>query len=204
MAATDSYKTIKSVSEGIYKEKGSKFIAFAYPVFHEEEIKAIIEKTRKAHHNAKHHCFAYILGSEGDTWRVNDDGEPSGTGGRPILGQIKSHNLTNTLIVVSRYFGGTLLGVSGLSNAYKSAAMSALDNAEIFDHIIQEFYEIEFPYSAMNDVMMVIKEENITQSRQSFDIECRVMLNFRSSAKERILDRLSRITDLNYRFISSG
>ena len=204
MAASDSYKTIKSVSEGIYKEKGSKFIAFAYPVFQEEEIKAIIEKTRKAHHNARHHCFAYILGSEGDTWRVNDDGEPSGTGGRPILGQIRSRNLTNILIVVSRYFGGSLLGVSGLTNAYKSAAMSALDNAEIIDHIIQEFYEIEFPYSVMNDVMMVIKEENITQSKQSFDLECRVMLNFRSSAKERILDRLSRITGLNYRFISSG
>jgi len=204
MAATDSYKTIKSVSEGIYKEKGSKFIAFAYPVFQKEEIKAIIEKTRKAHHNAKHHCFAYILGSKGDTWRVNDDGEPSGTGGRPILGQIRSLNLTNTLIVVSRYFGGTLLGVSGLSNAYKSAAMSALDNVEITDHIIQEFYEIEFPYSAMNDVMMVIKEENITQSKQSFDLECRIMLNFRSSAKESILGRLSRITGLNYRFISSG
>jgi uncharacterized YigZ family protein len=204
MEASDSFKTIKSVSEGIYKEKGSKFIAFAYPVFREEEIKAIIEKTRKAHYNAKHHCFAYVLGSEGDIWRVNDDGEPSGTGGRPILGQIRSHDLTNTIIVVSRYFGGTLLGVSRLANAYKSAAMSALNNAEIIDHIMQEFYEIEFPYSAMNDVMMVIKEENIAQSKQSFNLECRLMLNFRSSAKERILDRLSRISGLNYRFISSG
>ena len=201
MAAADSYKTIKSVSEGIYKEKGSKFIAFAYPVFQEEEIKAIIEKTRKAHHNARHHCFAYILGSEGDTWRVNDDGEPSGTGGRPILGQIRSRNLTNILIVVSRYFGGSLLGVSGLTNAYKSAAMSALDNAEIIDHIIQEFYEIEFPYSVMNDVMMVIKEENITQSKQSFDLECRVMLNFRSSGSEKILNRLSKVKGLKYRFL---
>jgi len=201
MAAADSYKTIKSVSEGIYKERGSKFIAFAYPVFQEEEIKAIIEKTRKAHHNARHHCFAYILGSEGDTWRVNDDGEPSGTGGRPILGQIRSRNLTNILIVVSRYFGGSLLGVSGLTNAYKSAAMSALDNAEIIDHIIQEFYEIEFPYSVMNDVMMVIKEENITQSKQSFDLECRVMLNFRSSGSEKILNRLSKVKGLKYRFL---
>ena len=201
MAAADSYKTIKSVSEGIYKEKGSKFIAFAYPVFQEEEIKAIIEKTRKAHHNARHHCFAYILGSEGDTWRVNDDGEPSGTGGRPILGQIRSRNLTNILIVVSRYFGGSLLGVSGLTNAYKSAAMSALDNAEIIDRIIQEFYEIEFPYSVMNDVMMVIKEENITQSKQSFDLECRVMLNFRSSASKKILNRLSKVKGLKYRFL---
>jgi len=203
MEASDSYKTIKSVSEGIYKEKGSKFIAFAYPVYQEEEIKAIIEKTRKAHYNAKHHCFAYVLGSEGNTWRINDDGEPSGTGGRPILGQIRSHDLTNTLIVVSRYFGGTLLGVSGLANAYKSAAIYALENAEIIDHIIQEYYEILFPYSSMNDVMMVIKEENITQSGQSFNLECRVILNFRSSAKVRILDRLSRINSLTYRLISS-
>ncbi len=201
MEASDSYKTIKSVSEGIYKEKGSKFIAFAYPVCQEEEIKAIIEKTRKAHHNAKHHCFAYVLGFEGNTWRINDNGEPSGTCGRPILGQIRSHDLTNTLIIVSRYFGGTLLGVSGLANAYKSAAISALKNAEIIDYIIQEYYEILFPYSSMNDVMTVIKEENITQSGQSFNLECKVMLNFRSSASEWILNRLSKIEGLQFRFL---
>jgi len=201
MEASDSFKTIKSVSGGIYKEKGSKFIAFAYPAFREEEIKTIIEKTRKAYHNAKHHCFAYVLGSEGDIWRVNDDGEPSGTGGRPILGQIRSHNLTNTIIVVSRYFGGTLLGVSGLANAYKSAAMDALNNAEIINHFIQDYYEIFFPYSSMNDVMTIIKDENITQSEQSFDLECKIRLNFRSSASEKILNRLSKVKGLKYRFL---
>ncbi len=202
MAANDTYKTIRSISRGIYKEKGSKFIAAAFPVSQETEIKAFIEDIRKEHHEAKHHCYAYILGQDGLIWRANDDGEPSGTAGRPILGQIRSYGLTNTMITVSRYFGGTLLGVSGLIKAYKSAAGSALEDAEIFDHIIHEWYEVKFPYSAMNDVMKIIKEENITQSEHSFDLECRISLNFRVSAKEGILSRLSRIEGLSYKFIS--
>jgi uncharacterized YigZ family protein len=202
MAATDTYKTIRSVSRSIYKEKGSKFIAAAFPIFQEAEIKPIIEDIRKEHHEAKHHCYAYILGQDGLTWRANDDREPSGTAGLPILGQIKSHGLTNVLLIVSRYFGGTLLGVSGLINAYKSAAGSALEDAEIIDHIIHECYEVKFPYPAMNDVMKIIKEENIVQSGHSFDLECTIILNFRSSAKERILTRLSRIEGLTHKFIS--
>ncbi len=142
MPETDSYKTIRSVSAGLYKEKGSRFVSAAFPVSDEQEIKKIIECIRKEHHEARHHCYAYLLGSGQSIWRANDDGEPSGTAGRPILGQIKSFGLTNILIVVSRYFGGTLLGVSGLINAYKSAAASALSNAEIIDHIIRESYEI--------------------------------------------------------------
>lgn len=202
MAAPDTYKTIKSVSEGIYKEKGSKFIAAACPVKNEEEIKILLDKTRKTHHSARHHCYAYILGNDSESWRANDDGEPSGTGGRPILGQIRSFNLTNILIIVSRYFGGTLLGVSGLANAYKSAARSALENAEIIDRIIQDYYEIVFPYSAMNDVMTIIKEEDISQSGQSFDLECRVTINFRSSASEKIINRLSNVEGLKYKHIT--
>ena len=202
MATPDTYKTIKSVSEGIYKEKGSKFIASACPVKNEEEIKVLLDKTRKSHHSARHHCYAYILGNESETWRANDDGEPSGTGGRPILRQIRSHNLTNILVIVSRYFGGTLLGVSGLANAYKSAAISALENAEIIDRIIQDYYEIVFPYSVMNDVMTIIKEENISQSGQSFDLECRITINFRSSASKKILNRLSNVEGLKYNRIS--
>jgi uncharacterized YigZ family protein len=202
MATPDTYKTIKSVSEGIYKEKGSKFIATACPVINEEEIKILLDKTRKSHHSARHHCYAYMIGYKSDTWRANDDGEPSGTGGRPILGQIRSYNLTNILVIVSRYFGGTLLGVSGLTNAYKSAAKSALENAEIINQIIQDYYEIVFPYSVMNDVMTIIKEENISQSKQSFDLECRVTINFRSSASERILSRLSKVEGLKYKRIS--
>jgi uncharacterized YigZ family protein len=202
MAAADTYKTIRSVSRGIYKEKGSKFIAAAFPIFEEAEIKPIIEDIRKEHHEAKHHGYAYILGQDGLTWRANDDGEPSGTAGRPILGQIRSHGLTNVLIIVSRYFGGTLLGVSGLINAYKSAAEYALESAEIVDHIIHECYEVKYPYPAMNDVMKIIKEENILQSGHSFDLECTIILNFRSSARERILTRLSRIEGLTHKFIS--
>jgi uncharacterized YigZ family protein len=203
MAADDIYKTIKSVSGGIYKEKGSKFLASAWPVSQEYEIKSILEDSRKKHHEAKHHCYAYIIGQGGETWRSNDDGEPTGTAGRPILGQIKSYGLTNVLIVVSRYFGGTLLGVSGLINAYKTAAASALANAEIIDHIVHDYYEVIYPYSAMNAVMTIIKEEDIKQSEHSFDLLCRIVLSFRSSSREKILNRLSRVEGLTKKYLSS-
>ncbi|MCX6328673.1 MAG: YigZ family protein [Bacteroidia bacterium] len=203
MKISDSYKTIKSASCGIYKEKGSKFISEAYQVTDESEIKIILENVRRKYHEAKHHSYAYLLGNEGQVWRTNDDGEPSGTAGKPIMGQIRSFGLTNVLIIVSRYFGGTLLGVSGLINAYRSAAESALSNAEIIDHIIHEFYEITYPYTAMNDVMKIVKEENIIQSEHNFDLECRIIIDFRSSAKERIIERFSRIEGLNYRFLSA-
>jgi putative IMPACT (imprinted ancient) family translation regulator len=136
-------------------------------------------------------------------WRVNDDGEPSGTAGRSILGQINSFGLTNILIVVSRYFGGTLLGVSGLINAYRSAAASAIKNAEIIERTLQEFYEITYPYISMNDVMKTIKEEDMEQSDQSFDLECRIKVNFRVSFREKILNRLSRIEGLKYRYLET-
>lgn len=204
MPPGDSYKTIKLRSSGTFKEKGSKFIAEAWPVTDQDQINSILEETRKTYHDAKHHCYAYLLGIEGLTWRANDDGEPSGTAGRPILGQIRSFGLTNVLIVVTRYFGGTLLGVSGLINAYKTAAASALENAEIIDHIIHEFYEIRYPYAAMNSVMKIIREEDIKQSEHSFDLECRIVIGFRTSARERIIDRISRIEGLTCRLLSSG
>ena len=203
MTDSGKYKTIRESSAGLYREKGSRFVSVAWPVKNENEIKNLIEGIRKEHHEARHHCFAWVLGTEGNRWRVNDDGEPSGTGGRPILGQIRSYDLTNILIVVSRYFGGTLLGVSGLINAYKTAASSALNNAEIIDHIIKDNYEIFFPYQSMNAVMRIIKEEDINQSAQSFDLECRMLINFRSSAREKIMGRFSRITGLKCRFIDS-
>lgn len=200
---SDTYKTISSPSEGLFKEKGSRFIAFAYPVSDQEEIKPIIDTLRKEHHEARHHCFAYMLGQERVNWRANDDGEPSGTAGRPILGQINSYGLTNIIIVVTRYFGGTLLGVSGLINAYKSAAESAIQNAEIIDCTLQEFYEITYPYISMNDVMKILKEETIGQTDQSFNLECRIKVNFRSSSREKILTRLSRITGLEYKYLET-
>ena len=203
MMESDSYSTIKSSSQGIYKEKGSWFIAFAFPVTYQDEIKPIIDKTRKEHHEARHHCYAYMIGHERLIWRVNDDGEPSGTAGRPILGQINSSGLTNILIVVSRYFGGTLLGVSGLINAYRSAAASSIDNAEIIVRTLQDFYEITYPYISMNDVMKTLKEEDTGQSDQIFDLECRIKVNFRVSAREKILNRLSRIDGLKYRYLET-
>ena len=200
---SDTYKTIKATSEGIYKEKGSRFVSIAIPVSEQEEIKPIIDKIKKEHHEARHHCFAYMIGSERINWRVNDDGEPSGTAGRPILGQINSFGLTNIIIVVSRYFGGTLLGVSGLINAYRSAAASAINNAELTEKTLREYYEIRYPYIAMNDVMKILKEEDIGQSEQSFDLECRIMINFRVSLKEKIINRLSRIEGLKYTYLDT-
>ena len=200
---SDTYKTIIGSSSGIYKEKGSRFVSVAISVTDQDQIKLVIEKIRKEHHDAKHHCYAYMLGHERLIWRVNDDGEPSGTAGRPILGQINSYGLTNIIIVVSRYFGGTLLGVCGLINAYRSAAASAIENAEIIEKTLQEYYEITYPYISMNDVMRILKEENVGQSEQSFDLECRILLNFRISVKEKILNRLSRIEGLTCRYLET-
>jgi len=198
---SDSYYTIKSAAKGIYKEKGSRFMAYAFPVSDTDEIKTIIEKIRKENHEARHHCFAYLIGSDRTIWRVNDDGEPSGTAGRPILGQINSSGLTNILVVVSRYFGGTLLGVSGLINAYRSAAASAIANSEIEEYTIDSYYEITYPFNSMNDVMKILKEEEIKQSDQSFDLECKIRVSFRASSGERILERFDRVKGLKYLFL---
>lgn len=200
----DRYKTIEGPSEGLYREKGSRFLSFSFPVSRVEDIKPILDTLRKQYHDARHHCYAYMLGQERLTWRVNDDGEPSGTGGKPILGQINSYGLTNILIVVVRYFGGTLLGVSGLINAYRSAAASALENARITERMLQEHYFLTFPYIAMNDVMKVLKEENIAQYDQVFDTECRLNISFRASAREKVIARLSRIDGLTYDYLETS
>jgi uncharacterized YigZ family protein len=196
MASSDVYKTIKSVSYGLFKKKGSKFVSIAFPIKNESEIKQFIDKTKKDHHDARHHCYAYVTGPNGSVWRANDDGEPSGTAGKPIMGQIRSFGITNVLIIVPRYFGGTLLGTSGLINAYKSAAKSALLNAEIIDHIIQQKCDLIFPYQAMNDVMKIIKEEAIVQTDHSFNLDCRVSIHFRLSETEKIKAKMSRIEGL--------
>jgi uncharacterized YigZ family protein len=195
------YLTLKAVSRGFYKEKKSKFIGMAFPVKNQEEIKSIIDEVRKEYHDARHHCFAWVLGPEMKNYRVNDDGEPSGTAGRPILGQINSFGLTDILIVVVRYFGGRLLGVSGLINAYRSAAESAISNGEIAERFIQEVYELSFPYSALNDVMKIIKDEDITHSERIFELECTITVNFRKSDVERITERFARIDGLKIRRI---
>lgn len=198
--SSDIYKTIKSSSEGIFRDRGSRFLAYAFPVSDQDEIKPILDRLRKVHHDARHHCFAYMLGSERDIFRLNDDGEPSGTGGRPIMGQIHSYGLTNILIVVVRYFGGTLLGVSGLINAYKSAAESAIQNSEVIECTLKQYYRITYPYVSMNDVMKILKEEDIIQSDQIFDSVCTIRIGFRASEGEKILQRLKRVAELEYRY----
>jgi len=189
----DSYKTIQSTSEGIYKEKGSKFITYAFPVTCEEEIKEEIDKLKKEYYDARHHCYAYMLGADKKSFRANDDGEPSSTAGKPILGQILSADLTNILIVVIRYFGGTKLGVSGLIHAYKTAALDAISNAEIIEKTVNDIYDIHFDYLVMNDVMRIIKEEQPLQIDQDFNLTCRITLSIRQSEVEKIIERFSKI-----------
>lgn len=198
---SDTYLTIKSFSEGLFKDKGSRFHSHAYPVRSVKEIKSLIDDIKKEYHNARHHCFAYMLGYERLVFRFNDDGEPSGSAGKPILGQINSHGLTNILIIVVRYFGGKLLGVSGLINAYRSAAESVINHAEIIQMTVQDYYKITFPYTVINDVMKVLKEENGSSSGSEFSTTCSMNINFRISAGERVLNRLSRINGLEFRYI---
>jgi uncharacterized YigZ family protein len=200
---SDTYKTIKSPAVGLYKDKGSRFVSIALPFSDPEELKIVIDNIRKEHHEAKHHCYAYMIGYGRTLWRANDGGEPSGTAGRPILGQINSYVLTNILIVVSRYFGGTLLGVSGLINAYRTAAASSIQNAQLVEMTLQEYYKITYPYISMNDVMRVLKEENVGQTAQSFEIECSILLNIRVSQKQKVLSRLSGINGLKYTYLDT-
>jgi uncharacterized YigZ family protein len=189
----DTYQTISSKAEGLYKEKGSKFIALAFPVTSEEEVKEILASLRKEYHDARHHCYSYIIGFKGEHWRANDDGEPSGTAGRPIHGQIQSFNLTNTLIVVIRYFGGTKLGVSGLINAYKTAASDALEHASVVVNTVKDVYRITFGYLAMNDVMKLVKDENLSLMEQNFDTSCFITVGMRQSRTESILGKIEKI-----------
>ncbi len=192
----DSYRTIKKSSQGIFKDRGSKFLAFAWPVASEEEIKEILDTLRRDHHNARHHCFAWQLGADKILFRANDDGEPASTAGKPILGQIQKHDLTNILIVVVRYFGGTLLGTGGLINAYGKAAADALDNATIITRTIDEVFEIKFPYTSMNQVMKVIKEEQASLMEQDFGNGCRVMVCIPRKNSSSMKGRLQRIEKL--------
>lgn len=193
MEQIDTYLTIAGKSEGLYKEKGSKFIALAFPVLSEEEVKAILVDLRKQYHDARHHCYAYILGFKGEHWRANDDGEPSSTAGKPIYGQLLSRNLTNTLVVVIRYFGGTKLGVSGLINAYKTAASESLDVATIVEKTVNDIYNISFAYPATNEVMRLIKDEDLSVINQVFDTSCSVTIGIRQSKLALVLDKVDKI-----------
>jgi uncharacterized YigZ family protein len=168
------YKTIKAASTGFYKEKGSKFISRAFPVNSIDQVNTYLEELRKEYHDARHHCYAYIINPDASLFRANDDGEPNHSAGDPILGQIRSYELTNTLIVVIRYFGGTKLGVSGLINAYKTAAADALEQAKIIQLSVQEEVSFEFAYAQTNEVMKLVGKYELKISSQLFETDCRI------------------------------
>lgn len=187
----DTYLTIAAPAEGLYKEKGSKFIALAYPVSDEEEIKGLLEEIKKKYYDARHHCYAYRLGREGLVFRANDAGEPNHSAGDPILGQLRSYNLTDVLIVVVRYFGGTKLGVGGLINAYKTAAADAIENSDIITKIASTDIHLHFDYLAMNDVMRLVKDYDLQIKKQEFENTCYMVLEVRLSLQEEVRAKLS-------------
>ena len=176
---SDTYKSIAAPAKGVYKELGSKFLAFAHPVETEEEIKTILADVRKEYFDARHHCYAWRLGLNGEPFRMNDDGEPSSTAGRPILGQLLSQELSDILVVVVRYFGGVKLGVPGLIRAYKTATQDALANATVIEKVAGEHFTIRFDYLRMNDVMKVLKDMGISPLKQEFDLSCSMEVRVR-------------------------
>ena len=193
MLFDDSYKTIVNHSEGFFKDRGSKFISHAYPVKTEEEIKAILAQLRKDYYDARHHCYAYILNPDKSAYRINDDGEPSGSAGKPIHGQLLSYDLTNTLVVVIRYFGGTKLGIPGLINAYREATKDALNQADIITLTVDEYFQIEYEYPLMGNVMRIIKDEHLDQVNTQFEINCKIELRVRKNDYQRIADEFGKI-----------
>lgn len=201
MLFNDSYQTISAKSEGIFKDKGSKFLAFAYPFKKETELKEILENLKGEHPKARHYCYAYRLTSNRNIFRVNDDGEPSGTAGRPILNTLLSKDVTNILVVVVRYFGGTLLGVPGLINAYKMATEDALIQADVITKTVQDIYQIEFRYPQMNDVMTLIKEASLESFEQKFDLSCELKLAVNQSDVNKIIAKLEEIEDLKLHYL---
>ncbi|MBV5281368.1 MAG: YigZ family protein [Paludibacter sp.] len=193
---SDTYKTIIAPTEGIYKEKGSKFLSFAIPVSSADEVKEIVKNYRKEYYDSRHVCYAYMLGADRKEFRANDDGEPSGTAGRPILGQINSRELTNILVIVVRYFGGILLGTGGLVVAYKEATTDALDQAEVSEKTVDESISIVFDYVLMNEVMRIIKDTNAQISSQSFENQCEMQLSIRKQDAGLLSAKLAKIFGL--------
>ena len=186
----DSYTTLAGPAHGEFRDRGSKFLAYAFPVYTEEEWQARLEEVRREHPKARHHCYGYRLGLDGNNFRANDDGEPSGTAGRPILGQIDSFGLANVIVIVVRYFGGTLLGTSGLINAYKESAADALNQAELIERTVEDIYRITFDYALMGNVMSSIKNLELEMARQDFGDIGIVEVAIRQSEVEDKLRRL--------------
>jgi uncharacterized YigZ family protein len=189
----DSYRSLEKPAEGIFRDRNSRFLAFGYPVTSEDEVDDLLTGIRKHYHDARHHCFAFRLGVTKENFRMNDDGEPSGTAGKPIYGQLVTHDLTNTLAVVVRYFGGTLLGTGGLINAYRSATADMLSRANIITHYVEERYDIRFPYEKLNRVMKILKEEHIIPLQPDFNLQCTMQIAVRKNLSEKLVGVLRAI-----------
>lgn len=200
-AIQDTYKSIAAPSEGLFKDQGSRFIALAYPVESEEEVKSLLEKARKEYHDARHHCVAYRIGLKGEVWRASDDGEPAGSAGRPILGQIDSAGLSDIAVIVVRYFGGIKLGIPGLIRAYKSSTADAISNAQIIEKVAGKWYELSFDYAQMPEVMKVVKDLGLPSREQRFEASCSMQVRVRLAQEEDFLERTKNITNFNYRNI---
>jgi uncharacterized YigZ family protein len=192
----DAYKSLKKPAEGSFRSQNSKFLAFGFPVESIEETEKILETLKKKYHDAKHHCYAYRLGAFKDVFRLNDDGEPSGTAGKPIYGQILSHNLSDVLVIVVRYFGGVLLGTGGLIQAYKSAVSDMISNAELITKYVQDKFLLKFPFEKLNSIMKIIKESDINQLRSDVNTECTIGIAIKKSMTETVMQRFSGISQL--------
>lgn len=204
MEKNDIYKTISKTSDGSFKDRGSKFIAYAFPVSSVEEIKQRQDEVRNMHHDARHHCYAYRLGLNGEDYRINDDGEPSSSAGKPIHGQLLSYQITNVLVIVVRYFGGTKLGVPGLINAYRSSTKEALESNKIITKTLNDFYEIKYNYPIMNDVMKIIKDEKLNQISTCFELDCKIEFSVRQSDSERISEKFKKLKSLEIKFLRTN
>ncbi len=197
----DTYKAITKESQGLYKDKGSKFIALAFPVMDEDQIREILEGVKKEYYDARHHCYAWVLGYNQDHHKFNDDGEPSGTAGKPIWGQLRSYEICHALIIVVRYFGGTKLGVRGLIDAYKGAARDAIENNKIVTKTIRDYYNIDFDYPSMNDVMRIMKEFDLLQHNHDFGIHCRIEFSIRQKDAGKVLNQFKLLRKTNLTFL---
>lgn len=195
---SDTFRTIKNISKSIYTEKRSKFLAFAIPVESVEEVKAIVSEYQKEYYDARHVCYAYMLGAERLDFRANDNGEPSGTAGKPILGQINSNELTNILVIVVRYFGGIKLGTSGLIVAYRQTAADAIAEAEVIEKTVDEDISFIFEYPFLNDVMRIVKEENPQIISQGYDSDCTMTLRIRKGMIPKLKSRLEKVETLRF------
>ncbi|OIP02010.1 MAG: YigZ family protein [Bacteroidetes bacterium CG2_30_33_31] len=190
---SDTYRTISEPTEGYFKDRGSKFISRAFPVKSEEEIKEILQNLRTEYHDAKHHCYSYILGPTKSAYRINEDGEPSGTAAKQIYGQLLSYDLTNILVVVIRYFGGTKLGIPGLINAYRTATKEALDKASIIEKTVDELITIKYDYPIMDIVMRFLKEKSIEIVETKFELNCQIIIKVRLSESQKVIENLKSI-----------